>query len=81
MRVHLMIVARRTGVPLPSVALDAARQAISRAFPVPAATVTSDEWRSAGGDTALLSWSNEPEGHGLPLMCSGGGRVAALTGH
>ncbi|MER7128617.1 asparagine synthase-related protein [Streptosporangium saharense] len=81
MRVHLMVVARRTGVPLPSVVFDAARQAISRAFPVAAATVTSDEWRSAAGDTALLSWSNEPEGHGLPLLCSGDGRVAGLTGH
>ncbi|MEU1881358.1 asparagine synthase-related protein [Streptosporangium sp. NPDC020072] len=81
MRVHLMIVARRTGVPLPPVVLDAARQGIARAFPVPASTLASEEWHSATGDTALLSWSNEPEGHGSPIMCSGGGRVAALTGH
>lgn len=81
MRVHLVVTAKRVGVALPPVVLDAAREAIGRAFPVPAATVTSGEWRSAAGDTALLSWSNEPEGHGLPIVCSGGGRVAGLTGH
>ncbi|GLW99487.1 asparagine synthase-related protein [Microtetraspora sp. NBRC 16547] len=81
MRVHLVITAKRAGVPLPLVALDAARRTIPRAFPVPAATVTAREWRSTAGDTALLSWSNEPEGHGSPIMCSGSGRVAGLTGH
>ncbi|WP_214409445.1 asparagine synthase-related protein [Sphaerisporangium fuscum] len=81
MRVHLAVAAKRAGVPLPPVVLDAARQAITRAFPVPAETVTASEWRSAAGDTALLSWSNEPEGHGLPIVCSGAGRVAGLTGH
>ncbi|GAA3182092.1 asparagine synthase-related protein [Nonomuraea roseoviolacea] len=81
MRVHLALAARRAGVPLPSVVLEAAREAISRAFPVPAATVTASGWRSATGDTALLSWSNEPEGHGPPTLGSGAGRVAGLTGH
>ncbi|MFI6790872.1 asparagine synthase-related protein [Nonomuraea sp. NPDC050383] len=81
MRVHLVLAAKRAGVPVPSVALEAAREAITRAFPVPAETVRSAGWRSAAGDTALLSWSNEPEGHGLPLVCSGGGRLMGLTGH
>ncbi|WP_203993367.1 asparagine synthase-related protein [Sphaerisporangium rufum] len=76
-----MITAKRSGVALPPVVLEVAREAIGRAFPVPAATITAGEWRSAAGDTALLSWSNEPAGHGLPIICSGGGRVAGLTGH
>ncbi|MFF4777677.1 asparagine synthase-related protein [Microtetraspora fusca] len=81
LRVHLVVTAKRAGAPLPPVVLDAAREAIIRAFPVPAEAVTAHEWRSAAGDTALLSWSNEPEGHGLPIVCSSGGRVAGLTGH
>ncbi|MBN6058413.1 hypothetical protein JYK22_41215, partial [Nonomuraea sp. RK-328] len=81
LRVHLVLAARRAGVPLPPVVLEAAREAITRAFPVPAATVTASGWRSASGDTALLSWSNEPEGHGPPTLSSGAGRVAGMTGH
>ncbi|MFF0308184.1 asparagine synthase-related protein [Streptosporangium sp. NPDC004379] len=81
MRVHLVVAARRPGVPLPPAVLAAAREGITCAFPVPPATVTAREWLSARGDAALLSWSNEPEGHGTPVMCAGGGRVAGLTGH
>ncbi|GII63638.1 hypothetical protein Skr01_37230 [Sphaerisporangium krabiense] len=81
MRVHLAIAAKRPGVPLPPVALAAAQEAAGRVLPVPAADVTARAWRSAAGDTALLSWSNEPDGHGPPVLSSGAGRVAGLTGH
>ncbi|WP_285704559.1 asparagine synthase-related protein [Microtetraspora sp. NBRC 16547] len=81
MRVHLGVAARRAGVPLPSEALAAAREAITRAFPVPAETVVAGEWQSARGDISLLSWSNEPEDHGLPVTVHGDGRVAGVTGH
>ncbi|WP_326824934.1 asparagine synthase-related protein [Streptosporangium sp. NBC_01756] len=81
MRVHLAVTVKRPGTPLPPTVLAVAREAITRAFPVPAATVTAHEWHSATGGTALLSWSNEPEGHGPPIISSAGGRVAGLTGH
>ncbi|GIH65700.1 asparagine synthase-related protein [Microbispora siamensis] len=86
MRVYLGIAAKRAGAPLPPVGLAAALAAIGRAFPVPAETVTAEEWRSGAGDVALLAWSNEPEDGVLPLLVRGDGvrgdrRVAGVTGH
>ncbi len=81
MRVHLGVAAKRANTPVSPVALTAAREGMARAFPVPVATVVAQEWRSSHGDISLLSWSNEPDEHGLPLMVRGNGRVAGITGH
>lgn len=66
MRVYLAVAAGDHGMRIPPLVLDAARQAVYQAFPVPAERIRRAEWVAPDAGVALLAWSNEPEEEPLP---------------